>query len=202
MDNAIVSNNNIEYEKTITSSDVLKPAIIYENVMQDEVNILLRIDEVTNLDAISCEKLLGVLEAVLSVSSKFYMELEKKHLFDNDLDFQVVTYKDSSYITISAPSKKPKKLALEIINKLKNLMSDDIDEELVDLYFKHLKSKSILALDSVEGIGENVLSLALENIDYNKGIDDILNLNYDSIKSSIKAINNSKMTYLIVKTKK
>ena len=202
MDNAIVSNNNIEYEKTITSSDVLKPAIIYENVMQDEVNILLRIDEVTNLDAISCEKLLGVLEAVLSVSSKFYMELEKKHLFDNDLDFQVVTYKDSSYITISAPSKKPKKLALEIINKLKNLMSDDIDEELVDLYFKHLKSKSILALDSVEGIGENVLSLALENIDYNKGIDDILNLNYDSIKSSIKAINNAKMTYLIVKTKK
>lgn len=202
MDNAIVSNNNIEYGKTITSSDVLNPAIIYENVMQDEVNILLRIDEVTNLDAISCEKLLGVLEAVLSVSSKFYMELEKKHLFDNDLDFQVVTYKESSYITISAPSKKPKKLALEIINKLKNLTSDDIDEELVELYFKHLKSKSILALDSVEGIGENVLSLALENIDYNKGIDDILNLNYDSIKSSIKAINNAKMTYLIVKTKK
>lgn len=202
MNNLSISHDKTTHGKTITSNDVLEPDLIYENVMQDEVNILLRIDDVTNYDAISCEKLLGVLEAILSVSSAFYNDLEKKHLFDNDLDFQVVTYKESSYITISAPSRKPKELAVEIINKLKCLKSDDIDEELVDLYFKHLKAKSILASDSVEEIGENVLSLALENIDYNKGIEDILNLSYDSIKSSIKAINNAKMTYLIVKSKK
>lgn len=187
---------------SINSKYVLKPQSILEKVSQDEALVILRNDNITNKDSVSCEKILGILESILNISSDFYQFLYKKKYFENDIDYQVVTYLESSYVIINAPSKKPKAFAETIINKLKNLTIEDINPTLVNIYLKYLKSKSILKLDSIESLGDTLLSLALENINYFESLEEIINLKLEDLYALINEIKASSMTYLIVKSKK
>ncbi len=184
---------------TIQSKGPLRPTMVEENISQDEALILVRIDDITNQDPLGCEKILGVLESILSVSSEFYQSLNKKKLFDNDIDYQVITYHESSYIMITAPSKKPEAFAKTILKKLKSLTEEDIDPKLVELYLRHLKSKNILNQDSIESLGDTILSLALEDIDYEASLEEILSLSLEDLKKCIPLIQKGKMTYLISK---
>lgn len=185
--------------KTIESLAPLAPMTVKERVSQDEVLILVRMDKMTNQDALGCEKLLGVLESILSVSSAFYQSLSRRRLFDNDIDYQVITYSESSYLMISAPSRKPETFAKAVIKKLKTLSEEDIDSKLTELYLKHLKAKSILNQDSVEALGDTVLSLALEDIDYFRSLEDILALTGEDLKECLDIISSGQMTWLITK---
>jgi len=187
--------------KTVTSRLPKKSISIEEAVSQTEAMILLRNDKINNLDPISCEKVLGILEAILNVSSRYYQELYNKKYFENDIDYQVVTFNESSYIMISAPTKKPKAFINSIINKIMSLSKEDIDSILVDVYLKYLKSSSILKLDSIEALGDTLLSLALEDIDYFKALEDIINLSYNDLLEIIDDIRNSSFTSLIFKPK-
>lgn len=187
---------------SICSKSCLKPTKLMEKVSQDEALIVLRNDNITNKDPISCEKILGILESILNISSDFYQSLYKKKYFENDIDYQVVTYLESSYVIINAPSKKPKAFAEAIINKLKELSIEDINPTLVNVYLKYLKSKSILKLDSIESLGDTLLSLALEDINYFESLDEIINLKLEDLYSLIDEIKNSNMTYVIIKSKK
>lgn len=182
---------------TISSRAVEKPSVIYGKYSQEEATVLLRLDTVTNADFTSCEKLLGILEAVLSVSSPFYQDLEEEELLTNELDYQVITYPESSYIMISGPTEKPKILAERIMTKLKNLKEEELDERLSELYFRHLKAKSVLNQDSVESLGDTVLSLALEDIDYPAFMEEILRLKLEDLKSMLPHIRQAGMTYII-----
>lgn len=184
---------------TIQSKDCLTPITIHEKISQEEVMIFLRMDDITNKDAISCEKILGVLESLFSIASSFYQEMEEKRLFYNDLDYQVITYAESSYVIISAPSKKQKLLAKTIIDKLNELTVADLNQKQIELYLKHLKAKSILEQDSVESLGEHVLSYALEDINYFDSISQLLNLSVEVLEEIVSSIKNSKKTYLISK---
>lgn len=196
-----VTEKQVEKLPTIYSSEVEKPSVIYGKFSQEEVTILLRMDKVSNADPTSCEKLLGILESVLSVSSSFYQTLEEEGLLTNELDYQVVTYLESSYIMISGPTKKPKLLAERIMEKLKSLGSEELDNRLVELYFRHLKAKSILNQDSIESLGDTVLSLALEDIDYSAFMEDILKLKPEDLKTMLCHIRQAEMTYIISKKK-
>ena len=195
MDSYQCSNNTALKLNTIKSKNVLKPEKLEIKSSQSEAVVLLRIDDITNKDKNSCEVILAIIDALLNVSSKFYKMLEDKKLFDNDFDYQVVTSDSSSYVMIFASSKHPKSLAKAIINKLNDLDVNDIEKRLVDLYLKHLKANQLLEEDSIDTLGENVLSLALEDIDYFTSQAELLNLTYDDILKYLPKIRDSLKTF-------
>jgi hypothetical protein len=163
--------------------------------------VLLRLDDVTNSDLVSCEKIIGVLDTILSISSSFSESLMKKKLFENDIDYSVVTTAESSFVVISAPSEKSIKFINAIIRKLNNLTVEDIDDDLLEIYLRHLKSKSIGALDNIDYLGDQILSLALEDLDYFGMLDNIINLKKDDFIDTVNSIRSSMKTYLITKNK-
>lgn len=195
MDSYQCSNKTALKLNTIKSKNVLKPEKLEIKSSQSEAVVLLRIDDITNKDKNSCEMILAIIDALLNVSSNFYKMLEDKKLFDNDFDYQVVTSDSSSYVMIFASSKHPKSLAKAIINKLNNLDVNDIEKRLVDLYLKHLKANQLLEEDSIDTLGENVLSLALEDIDYFTSQVELLNLTYDDILKYLPKIRDSLKTF-------
>ena len=105
-----------------------------------------------------------------------YEKLYNDKLFIGDIDYSVVTEKYSAYALISTTSNKPKKFVKEITDKLKSLKIEDLDTEIIDLYLKHLKARMISYEDSIESLGEEILSLALEGDSYFKEQEDILKL--------------------------
>lgn len=201
LSNIKFKNYNVVKMPIVSSNNSLLPQVIKENVYQNELYLTIRLDEINSKDSISCDKLLMILDSLFNVTSDFYKYLLGKKLFINDIDYEVHTFNDSSYILINAPSKKPKKLAGKIIEKIKQLCVEDLDNKIINLNIKRLISEEYLDEDNPSKLGDKILSLALEDIDYYQMHDKILNLNIDEIKEYIKYFNNSKITYLIVKPK-
>ena len=113
-----------------------------------------------------CSFIIGILDSLLSPATKYYKELSSTKAFLADIDYYVMTLRDTSYAVISTTSNQPKVFLDSLQSKLKNLMKKDLDKKVLELYLKHLKAKSIRALDSVEELGEEILVLALENASY------------------------------------
>ncbi|MDE5546928.1 MAG: insulinase family protein [Anaeroplasmataceae bacterium] len=120
-----------------------------------------------NQDAhLFCNFIIGLLDGLFSPSTKYYNELYSKKAFIADIDYYVMTLRDTSYAIISTTSLSPKEFLKDIEYKLKNLSKRDLDKAALEQYLKHLKAKSIRALDSVEELGDEILVLALENASY------------------------------------
>ncbi|MDE6242107.1 MAG: insulinase family protein [Anaeroplasmataceae bacterium] len=113
-----------------------------------------------------CNFIIGLLDGLISPSTKYYNELYTKKAFIADIDYYVMTLRDTSYAVISTTSLHPKSFLADIEHKLKNLSKKDLDKVSLGQYIKHLKARSIRALDSVEELGEEILVLALENASY------------------------------------
>lgn len=113
-----------------------------------------------------CSFIIGILDSLFSPMSRFFKKLHQKQAFIADIDYYVVTLRDTSYAVISTTSSNPQIFLDLIEEKLKNLTKRDIQENITELYLKHLKAKSIRALDSIETLGEEILVLALENGSY------------------------------------
>ncbi|MDE7213502.1 MAG: insulinase family protein, partial [Anaeroplasmataceae bacterium] len=113
-----------------------------------------------------CNFIIGLLDSIFSPSTKYYKKLSDKKLFIADIDYYVMTLRDTSYAILSTTSNHAKEFLKEVQAKLENLSIRDLDEEVLKLYLKHLKARSIRALDAVEELGEEVLVLALENASY------------------------------------
>lgn len=195
-------NNNIEKVATISSEKTCNPKTIYENVSQDEVNVILRIDSLKSDDTLSFEKLMCIFDNIFSISNTYVHKLLNKGLFENDIDFECTSTKDTSYVVINAPSKNCKKFAEEIINKLNNLKISDLDKDLLDIRIKYIKSDYIQSLDNIDYLGDQILSLALEDLDYFDMIKNIDKLNMNLLNEVIQIIRNCQKSYLIIKSKK
>ncbi|MDE6407405.1 MAG: insulinase family protein [Anaeroplasmataceae bacterium] len=113
-----------------------------------------------------CNYVIGILDGLFSPSTKYYNELYSRKTFIADIEYYVMTLRDTSYAIISTTSQHPKDFLIAIQNKLENLSKKDLDKIAIEQYIKHLKAKSIRALDSVEELGEEILVLALENASY------------------------------------
>lgn len=201
--------SNLNFSKTevnklpiIKSKNVLKPKTMDFKVSQNEVNVILRLDNLTNENSLNIDKLMTIFDNLFSISNKYTNKLLKKKLFENDIDFECTSFKDSCYAVISAPSKKGEKFAKEIIRKLNNLSFEELDSELLDIRLKYIKSDHIISLDNIDYLGDQILSLALEDMDYFDLINNINNLNINSLKEIINEINNCEKTYIIFNSKK
>ena len=195
------SDSNAIKLSSITS---LKPKsnisyFVNEKVTQTEISIVLRLDDVTNKDPISCELLLGVFEALLNVNDKLYQKLDNENLLSNDIDFNVNTATDTSYIMLSFTTDNPLKVDEIVRKSIKNLKFEDLKKDLLEIYLKRLKAKYILEEDSIEPLGDKALGLSLEDIDYIKMNDELINLKVSDINRYIESIKNAKISSIISK---
>ena len=84
-------------------------------------------------------------------------------------------------------------------DKIKNITIDDLDNEIIDLYLKHLKARMISCEDSIESLGDEVLSLELEEDSYFLEQEAILKLKVEDFYSIIPIINDAKYLSAILK---
>lgn len=198
-----LNTHNVEMNKysIFNSKNVSIGKTIYEDIYQTEVYISLRLDNINSKDPISCDKLLIFFDSLFNITSPFYQYLYKKNLFISDIDFEVHTFIDGSYVLIHAATDKPEILIKEIKNKIKKINSSDINRTITSLNIKHLISDSILEEDDIQKLGDKILSLELEDIEYECLKDKISSLNINDIISYIDDVMNCKITYLIVKPK-
>lgn len=146
-----------------------------------------------------CEAMIGLLDGVLAPSTAFYQSLYKQKAFTADIEYYVVTLKDTSYAIISTTTEAPELFLNTVYQKLKNLKKTDLDKKSIDLYLKHLKARSILSLDSIEELAEEVLILALEGGSYFKNLEDCQSLTREDFTPYLKFFNEGKYIQAICK---
>lgn len=198
IDNKIVKLNSI---KSQMPKDELS-YFIDNKINQTELTINLRMDDITNRDAISCEMISCILNNILNISSKLYKKLDKKNLLLNDIEYNTITSKETSYVIISISTNKPLKVNKIIKKELKNINELKLKKELIDIYFKRLKSKYIQEEDKLSSLGDKILSLALEDIDYEELNNLLLNIKEEDIYKYINSIKNAKISSIISKNEK
>ena len=154
--------------KKLMTNDYAKPTpkINMElNVPQNLVTLAIRFNA-SNKIPLFCNYIIGIFDCLLSPVSRFYQELYKNGAFKADIEYYVNTLDATSYAIISTTSDKPK-LFLEMLRtKLMNIEVADLDNDILENYIKHLRARAISELDTIEALGDNVLDLALEDIDY------------------------------------
>ena len=194
-----LKNNDVYKYPIINSQNVDTHTEVIEDVYQSEIYMSFRLDNINSKDPISCDKLLILFDSLFNVASPFYQYLYKNDLFVSDIDFEVHTFIDASYILLHAPTDTANELINEIKNKIRNISSLDIDEKITSINIRHLISESILEEDNIQRLGDKILSLELEDIEYELLKDKISNLDIKDILNYIDDIKSSKITHLIVK---
>ena len=149
-----------------------------------------------------CNYIIGILDSILSPMSEFYNELYKKKAFIADIEYYVVTLRDASYAVISTISKTPQVFLKEVRKKLSHLKPSDLNLDILNLYLKHMKAKSILEQDSVETLGEEILTLALEGISYYEEVERSLSMHIEDYYEYLSYITQGKMLTAICKNSK
>lgn len=145
--------------------------------------------------------MIGIFDCIFSPLAPFYEDLRVKKAFVADIDYIVTTSKHTSYAIISATSNHPEEFVATVQEKLKNLSEADLDEEILELYLRHLKAESIAKLDSIEYLGDEILSLALEGTSYFEELEKIKNISIHDFKHYLSYITGAEMITAICKKK-
>lgn len=149
-----------------------------------------------------CSFIIGLLDSLFSPSTQYYKELYSKNYFIADIEYYVMTLRDTGYAILSTTSNHPKEFLAAVQQKLKNLSKQDLDKKVISQYLKHLKAKSIRALDSIEELGEEILVLALENASYLEELEQSQNLKIEDFYAYIKYFQNAKYIQAICEKSK
>ena len=198
LENLKFNESNFEKITTVKSSDIGSNIEYSDQINQNQAVIGIRFAANTD-NKLFCNFIIGIFDCLFSPVANFYNELYENKLFIADIDYSVVTEKYSAYAIISTTSNKPKEFIKKVIDKLKNLKIEDLDDEIIDLYLRHLKAKSVSLEDSIESLGDEVLSLALEGDSYFDEQAAILNLKIDDFYKIIPLINKAKYLEVICK---
>lgn len=194
------NNLDIQPEKMVLSSTPAKDFVLKDQVLQSQAFLAVRLDA-NYTYPLFANHMIGILDCILSPMSSFYQELAKEKLFIGDMDYTAMTSKDTAYVTIYAISKHPKKLLERLESKLQSLTIEDLNQEILDLYLRHLKAKSIGQLDSIDYLGDEVLNLALEHISYLNELELIKNLTVDDFGKYIPCLAKGKALKAICENK-
>ena len=168
------------------------------NVEQTTASLAIRFQADQN-SSLFCEFIIGLLDTLLSPSAPFYKQLHQQKAFTADIEYSVSTLRDTAYAVISTTSSHPKVFLDAVEEKLKNLKKSDLYIKMIDIYLKHLKAKSILSLDSIEELGEEILILALEGESYLDNLNRCLDLKRSDFYSYIHFFNEADYIQAICK---
>lgn len=195
LDGLDFSLREVEPIKNIKSFNVSNPINYFS--YPNAVHILGRIDELDYSYSDSVDSIISIFDSIFSSKSTFYKELINDNLLLNDnIDYSVSSDRFTLWYSIDLYTKYPKEVIDLIINKLKNLDFDDLNEEIINKKIKYIKAKNLYLMDSVNKIGAKVMELMLED----KGYDDLFpKIDIDILKKYLKYIKNSKITYIISK---
>ena len=174
----------------MSSKEVLEDFSMELNVEQTTASIGIRFNLDSNT-SLFCDFIIGIFDCLFSPMSKFYEELYNQKAFYADIDYYVVTHDTVGYAVISSTTKNPELFLDMVKNKIKNITIDDLDEEILDIFLRHVKSKSILKLDTTSRLGDEILSLYLENIDFFSELKELNTLNVEIFKEYLKYLQNS-----------
>lgn len=157
----------IDFQKkqTVLSDHVIDSVTIHGKTSQTQAWVALRMDSARTVP-LFCHLMIGILDCLFSPLAAFYQKLSKQKAFLADIDYTVVTQEETAYLILSAITNHPEDFIKQVTEKIKTVQIEDLDEQILDLYLKHLKAKQISQLDSIENLGDEILSLALEEIDY------------------------------------
>lgn len=144
---------------------------VYEGKVEQTIATLAIRMPVTNQVPLFCNYMIGILDCLFSPMAPFYQELYKKKTFTADIDYYAMTLEEAGYVVVSTTTNQPEMFLSLVKEKLSSLQDVDLDEEILDFYLRHLRAKAIADLDSIEYLGDEILSLALENISYFKEIE-------------------------------
>lgn len=172
------SSSNIVKHPLVTSQNVLEDFNMELNVEQITASLGIRFNMNCNT-SLFCDFIIGILDCLFSPMSEFYNELYLLKAFYADIDYYVVTYEGVGYAVITTTTKNPE-LFLELVkDKIDNLSKEDLDKEILDIFLRHVKSKNILKLDTTSRLGDEILSLYLEDIDFFNELEQLKNVNVD-----------------------
>ena len=198
-----------EYIERITENysnrkyDVIKcPSVVSDNVLED-FSMKLNVEQTTASLGIRfdikentllfCEFVIAIFDCLFSPMAKFREELYNVNAFYADIEYYVVTYDKVGYAVVSTTTEQPNLFLDMVASKIKNLNILDLNREILDIYLRYIKSKSILTLDKISKLGDEVLSLFLEDIDYFKELELIDKLNVFSFDDIIHYFNDSRL---------
>ncbi len=177
-------NGTINRSPMVLSKTAGKSFKYEHTISQTMVSIGIRFSGIKG-STLFCNALMAILDSLFSPVSKFYQHLSQKKTFYADIDYMIHNSKDASYAMITTYSSIPDLFIKEVIEKLKNLSIEDLDEKLIMLTIKFLKAKYITNLDDVETLGDEILGLALEDLSYFDEEKECWSLTYDKIKDYI-----------------
>lgn len=175
----------------VSSIDVLEDFSLELNVEQSTASIGLRFNLNQNT-SLFCDFIIGIFDCLFSPISPFYEELHNKKAFYADIDYYVVTYDNVGYAVVSTTTKNPNIFLNMVKNKLDNLELEDLNEDILDIYLRHVKSKQILKLDEISHLGDEILSLYLENIDFFEDLIELKKIDTTIFKNYLNFIKFSK----------
>lgn len=114
------------------------------NIDQTNAALAIRLDA-DQRDPLFCDYMIGILDCFFSPMSSFYEELHQQKAFFADIDYSVMTLRDTSFIILSTTTNQPKLFLKKVKEKLKSMTKKDLDPKVLKLYLKHLKAKAILS---------------------------------------------------------
>ena len=185
------SNNPIK-APLVSSKEVLEDFSLELNVEQTTASVGIRFELESNT-SLFCDFIIGIFDCLFSPISKFYNELYSKKAFYADIDYYVVTYDTVGYAVISTTTKNPNLFLDMVKDKIQNIKVEDLDMDILDIFLRHVKSKLILKLDTTSRLGDEILSLYLENIDFFKELDELNQINVNIFKDYLKYLKFSKI---------
>ena len=184
-----VSSNAIKHP-LVMSNDVLEDFNMELNVEQINASIGIRFNMNCNT-SLFCDYIIGILDCLFSPMSSFYNELYSMKAFYADIDYYVVTYEGVGYAVVTTTTKNPELFLKLVKDKLDNLTTEDLDKDILEIFLRHVKSKNILKLDTTSRLGDEILSLYLENIDFFKELEELNNVNVNIFNDFVEYFNKS-----------
>ncbi|MDE6584527.1 MAG: insulinase family protein [Anaeroplasmataceae bacterium] len=94
------------------------------NVEQNNAALAIRLDA-NQADSFFCDYMIGILDCFFSPVSAFYKELYQQKAFFADIDYSVMTLRDTSFIILSTTTNKPKLFLKKAKEKLKSITKKD-----------------------------------------------------------------------------
>lgn len=175
----------------------LKPSSSFHlnlDFSQEHVEIGIRFTEGFQ-DSLFCHWVIGIFECLFSVLAPFETTLRKEKLLIGELDYVVTQTSETAYATIDAISDQSRKLFQRIEHKLKNLSKKDFHFKILNLYIKQLKAQEIVHMDSIEGIGDEILNLSAENGSYFEDVERIRKMKEEDFEKALPAFRTCEMIY-------